>query len=731
MRPSPILAIAVVTTYSKGKYMKRSIRKKSAPVAAGVAGVVLALSLGHGQALAQSEEAAARSSSTDHPRRKPEFPRLNLRDAKSQGQRAIDLLGDRLPEVAAQYGKSPDEFRAKLRQDKRLKIDRNGRLFVEDELDEPVPADTDHGAHTHGHTHTQFAESPVSAAVSASISGALLPLDQTFLLNSRPGAPRTIYLNFKGAQLKSTAWNGSTPTLTALPYDLDGIPYTFSTTELQRIQYIWQRVAEDFAPFDVNVTTAEPASGALTRSGSTDGIFGTTVLITKRSGVYSCSCGGVAYIGIFDDTSDYYKPALVFYDALGGGSEKAVAEAISHEAGHNMGLLHDGSATTGYYTGHGSGPTGWAPIMGVGYNKPLVQWSKGEYASANNVQDDYAVMGFNGLPLRVDDHGNTSGTATAMPITVPGAIRTLEAHGVVERPTDVDVFSFSSGPGSVSFTLATAARSANLDAMLELRNSAGTLLASANPVDLLSATLSWTVPAAGTYYISVRGVGKGDRLTTGYTDYGSLGQYRLTGTVPSSVNLVPVAVATVSPSSGTVPFVSAFNGSGSYDSDGRIVAYEWNFGDGSPVVSGPTANHSYTNAGNYTATLKVTDNGGLTSFKSLAISALAPAPVNTVAVADIAMSVLWISNSRALARADVKVVDAGNKPVQGATVTAAWSGLVTGSVSGVTGSTGIVTFWSPTSASSGTFRLGVTGVSLSGYTYDSSQNVETSDAITR
>ena len=50
-------------------------------------------------------------------------------------------------------------------------------------------------------------------------------------------------------------------------------------------------------------------------------------VITSRSGVYSCSCGGVAYLGVFDDTSDYYKPALVFWNKLGSG-EKNVAEAI-------------------------------------------------------------------------------------------------------------------------------------------------------------------------------------------------------------------------------------------------------------------------------------------------------------------------------------------------------------------------------------------------------------------
>ena len=58
--------------------------------------------------------------------------------------------------------------------------------------------------------------------------------------------------------------------------------------------------------------------------------------------------------------------ALVFCDHPGAGNEKYVAEAISHEAGHNMGLHHDGTSTTGHYQGHGSGVTGWAPIMGVG-----------------------------------------------------------------------------------------------------------------------------------------------------------------------------------------------------------------------------------------------------------------------------------------------------------------------------------------------------------------------------
>ena len=50
---------------------------------------------------------------------KPPFPVLELPE-KARGQRAIDLLGGRLPELAAWYGKSPAEFAAILRRDRNL-----------------------------------------------------------------------------------------------------------------------------------------------------------------------------------------------------------------------------------------------------------------------------------------------------------------------------------------------------------------------------------------------------------------------------------------------------------------------------------------------------------------------------------------------------------------------------------------------------------------------------------
>lgn len=647
---------------------------------------------------------------------KAAFPAVVLTENRSRGQQAVDLLGSRLPEVAAWYGKTADEFRSLLVNDRTLRLDGRGRLFVEDELSAPLLA--------------AAAASDVSPAQQTVLDGTLLPVDQTFFLHSRPGAKRTIYLNFKGATLSGTAWNGSSGSITALPFDLDGAPYSFTTTELQRIQAIWQRVAEDYAPFDVNVTTEAPAADVLTRSSSSDQIFGTTVLITNSTGVYSCSCGGVAYVGVFDDVGNTYKPALVFYNQLGSGNEKYVAEAISHEAGHNMGLQHDGYSGGGYYGGHGSGVTGWAPIMGVGYSRALVQWSKGQYATANNTQDDYVVMEANGLPIRLDDHGDTTGTATVLVATASGGMASYSATGVIERPTDLDLFAFTAAAGTVTVSLAPAARSANLDAQIELLNSAGTVLATANPLEALNASLSATVPLAGTYYVRVRGVGKGDPLTTGYTNYGSLGHYALTVSALATTGTAPVAVASATPTSGTVPLTVAFSAAGSSDADGSISSYAWAFGDGG-TATGASTSHTYTAAGSYSAQLTVTDNSGLSASKSLTITVNPVVTLVPMRVSNIGMSVLANGANRWRAVAMVTVLDSQGRVVPGASVSGTWSGLVSGSATATSGSTGIASFNSAQVRGSGTISFRVTGITLAGYQYDATLNTETSDSVTR
>lgn len=441
-------------------------------------------------------------------------PQVQLPAEGVGGQQAIDMLGPQFEAVAAWHRRSPDAFRRMLLSDPHMRLDSVGRLYAIDHLDRALAAP------------------PVMAATTAI---AYAPLDRTFELHSRPTAKRTIYLDFTGATLSDTAWNSSGGTITALPYDTDGDSGSFSDTEKQVIQNIYQRVAEDFAPFDIDVTTEEPPFGRLNRRDDADLVYGTTVLITNHSGVYECSCGGVAFVGVFDSVGDYYKPALVFYDMLGSGYEKYVAEAISHEAGHNLGLLHDGYSGGGYYPGHSTGvanPSGWAPIMGVGYYQPLVQWSQGEYATANNTEDDFAVAVSNGAPLRTDDHGDSRGTATALTVTTVGGLRRLSGAGVIGTRTDTDYFKFVGGAGPTTITVTASALEPNLDVAFRLLRSDGTEVARVSPQGTLSATMRVTLPSAGTYYIVVDGVGWDDPATKGYSDYGSLGAYKISGNVP-------------------------------------------------------------------------------------------------------------------------------------------------------------------------------------------------------
>jgi PKD repeat protein len=77
--------------------------------------------------------------------------------------------------------------------------------------------------------------------------------------------------------------------------------------------------------------------------------------------------------------------------------------------------------------------------------------------------------------------------------------------------------------------------------------------------------------------------------------------------VPVVANQAPTAHAG-GPYAGRPDVPVAFDGSRSSDSDGRVVAYFWDFGDGSQAVwDHPNATHSYESAGSYTVTLRVVD----------------------------------------------------------------------------------------------------------------------------
>lgn len=507
------------------------------------------------------------------------FSRINLSEMAA-GQRAIDLLGDQLATVAQWYGFTPDALKQLMLHDLTIHIDRNGRLLT---IDDGVMA---------GEVLNATTAAPVT---SASITNTTLPLDQTFKLESKPGSTRILHLNFKGIGAKPA-------------FDLDKNIGTFSTAELTMIQKIWARVKEDFAPFDVNVTTLPPA----TITGKT----GTSILITNQ--VYKA--GGYAYLNSFGTINLTNPPAFCFQNNLGNG-EKAIAECISHELGHTLGLLHQGTATSGYYTGQGDGETGWAPIMGVGYYKNLTQWAKGEYNNANNKEDAYATMLKRGLNPRADDVGNTTATATAMTSTISNGMNNLSASGIIGKGGDIDVFSFSAGSGMATITLVPSTFSGNLDAKLELLDIAGKVLATSNDLTTLGTKLTATLPAKSTYYVRINGVGRGDPKTTGYSNYGSAGQYLITGTAPMLVNSAPTLVVKTSLLTGKAPLNVSFDATKTTVAAGaRIIKYEWNFGDLTPVSTLGSVIHRFTKVGTYNVLIKVTDSNNQVKTQTLRVT---------------------------------------------------------------------------------------------------------------
>jgi hypothetical protein len=449
-----------------------------------------------------------------------------------RGQRAIDALGTSLGDVARENGLSTARLRQLLTSDSTAWLTTGGRLFYQDL---PAPAGTGND---------------VEAI-------APFPVDQTFLLHSKPGSNRTIYIDVDGHNVSGTYWNTGGGQGLNVPdgdypaWDPANNGAAFTDPEKEEVQSVWQRVAEDYAPFDVDVTTQDPGLAAIVRTNSADQIYGTRALVSPspiaEAGICGPppACGGVAFLDIFEDVepdSSKLQPAWVFphelgLNVLGGqGNTKNVAEAVTHEVGHNFALNHDGlvsganqgtpcpASLTAYYCGHAM----WAPIMGAGYYRPVTQWSKGEYATpSNTAEDDVAIIATHAA-YRADEGGDTVATAGA----------SNSGTKYVTTAADKDTFALGSCTGSLTINAATAILtnpSPNLDIQLELLGSGGAVLATDNPVSAMvsadtASGLSASVTSnltTGTYFVRVDGVGNGTGVT-GYTDYASIGAYRFT-----------------------------------------------------------------------------------------------------------------------------------------------------------------------------------------------------------
>jgi hypothetical protein len=144
-------------------------------------------------------------------------------------------------------------------------------------------------------------------------------------------------------------------------------------------------------------------------------------------------------------------------------------------------------------------------------------------------------------------HGNSISNATPLDlITITDTIATFEEVGIVSETNALDFFSVQvSDRGSLvlyavrlpSYYPVNAedffSRS-NLKLLVTVYDSSGNIIKQNDAVDT---GFDVELPAAGTYYLSVTGTGDGDPFTTGYSAYGSLGQYLLLGFFES---IIPV-----------------------------------------------------------------------------------------------------------------------------------------------------------------------------------------------
>ncbi len=308
-----------------------------------------------------------------------------------------------------------------------------------------------------------------------------------------------ILIDFDGQLVSGTAWNTNG--------DISCAPANLTAAE---ISIVVQRVMNDYSPFNIMVTTDETVYNAAN-------INRRVRVIVTETWEWHGQAGGVSFLNSF--TSGTNTPSFVFSSLLGYNS-KYIAEAVSHEAGHTFGLLHQASydancvKLSDYNTGQGTGENGWAPIMGASYYQNLTLWYRGpNSAGCNSIQDDLATISAI-VGYKTDDYSNSISSA---------AILTGSLDGTINNNRDLDFFSINISTSKTilltPFNVGAYNAGANTDLILRLYNSKRALVSTIDNPGVLNAAVSLS---PGNYYISV------GTITNSYaTTYGMLGKYNI------------------------------------------------------------------------------------------------------------------------------------------------------------------------------------------------------------
>jgi hypothetical protein len=389
------------------------------------------------------------------------------------------------------------------------------------------------------------------------------------VLNSRPGAAYTLYLNFGGFNFGPGTWGGNWSNFTpgnTPAYTIDGSS-NFSAAEVTNMREIWSRAAEKYAPFNVNVTTVDPAA-----AGSTDNQRRTFYdsqarmmhMVIGGNGAWTGGAAGISFQDVADATyvnNPGSHTNFTFSAVYNNGTIlKGIAETVGHENGHALILSHQSRWNGGILEeeydpgtppGQPPGATPRAPIMGNSDFADRGLWRVGATptSSSPTAQNDIGVlMTNNGFAYADSGIGHTRPTATTLPmngtaidfnaakgVIAPVSVTNPNPLGEANYTTDFFRIVIGAGGASVNVTLrsgrndsglfndGTADLGATLDAIFRVLDVNGAVVQSVNG-GVFSETITVSNLPEGTYYFQISSAG----ADVAYFDVGS---YFLVGSI--------------------------------------------------------------------------------------------------------------------------------------------------------------------------------------------------------
>ncbi len=280
----------------------------------------------------------------------------------------------------------------------------------------------------------------------------------------------------------------------------------------------WRNTAEDYRPFNVNVTTKQSVFNPCPASNR-----------VKYTINYSDG-GGHCFMNSFGDGN------LDMNQCIGGFG------SASHEVGHSLGLSHSDGTIDVYVTSAGNyykGNKYWSAIMGGARVSEYTLFSNGDYLGANNKEDQLAIIASK-LQYRVDEAGDTTMSSRPLVLTDADSVSPVNNNGIISSRLDKDFYSITIpvGGGDIDLKILPMQNSNNLHIKARLLDALGNVIATGIPIFHDSRTIvkqgvliKKSIAIGGNYYLKIENSDYRDQNNVGYSNYGSVGYYEIQGRV--------------------------------------------------------------------------------------------------------------------------------------------------------------------------------------------------------